>query len=61
MTETDIAASYVTMCDFGAKTKQTNNDLIFKDLLFLAPNAENIPLQYPQNIFVTKTHKTVPS
>jgi hypothetical protein len=56
MTTTDIAGSYVTTCDFGAKNQQTKDDLIFNDLLFLAPNAANIPLQFPPNIFVTKTY-----
>ena len=61
MPKIDIAGSYVTTCDFGAKNQQTKDDLIFNDLLFLAPNAENISLQFPQNIFVTNTYKTVPN
>jgi hypothetical protein len=61
MTETDIAGSYKTMCDFGAKTKQTNDDLTLNELLFWRQTHKIFHYKYPQNIFVTKTYKTVPN
>jgi hypothetical protein len=61
MTKIDIAGSYVTTCDFGAKNQQTKDDLIFNDLLFLAPNAENIPLKFTKIFSLQRHIKTVPN